>query len=169
MSSGIPEESSDVEVRLAASWGHGNSPKRKGKKERRILYRGKPLDGRDLQRIRRILRRTKGQDLGEICQAVCRSFGWYRANGAPRETSVRSLLRRLERRGVIELPSESLRRRTQASRARSENPEVRRCAAPRKWPELSLARGPSPRGSDRAGLLSFWPARATAGKMSARP
>ncbi len=82
----------------------GSSPKREGKKERRILYRGKALDGSDLQRIRRILRRAKGQNLGEICEAVCRSFGWYRPNGAPRETSVRSLLRRLERRGLIELP-----------------------------------------------------------------
>ncbi len=81
------------------------SPKRKGKKERRILYRGRPLEGSDLQRIRRILRRSKGQNLGQICEAVCRSFGWYRPNGAPRETSVRALLRRLERRGVIELPS----------------------------------------------------------------
>lgn len=118
-----------------------SSPKRsKGKKERRILYRGKPLDGSDLQRIRRVLRRTKGQNLGEICQAVCRSFGWYRPNGELRETSVRSLLRRLERRGVIELPSRSLRRRTQGSPARSEQTGVP-SAAPRKWPELSLSRG----------------------------
>ena len=105
------------------------------------MYRGKPLDGSDLQRIRRILRRSRGQNLGEICEALCRTFGWYRPNGAPRETSVRSLLRRLERRGLIELPSESLRRRTQASPGRSENTEVRRCAAPRKWPELSVSRG----------------------------
>ncbi len=97
-----------------------SSPKRKGKKERRILYRGKPLEGSDLQRIRRVLRRTKEQNLGEICQAVCRSFRWYRPNGEPRETSVRVLLRRLERRGVIELPSRSLNRRTQGSPARSE-------------------------------------------------
>lgn len=118
----------------------GSSPKREGKKERRILYRGKALDGSDVQRIRRILRRAKGQNLGEICEAVCRSFGWYRPNGAPRETSVRSFLRRLERRGLIELPSGSLRRRTQARPGRSENTEVRRCTAPpRKWPELSVS------------------------------
>jgi hypothetical protein len=117
----------------------GSSPKRKGKKEQTVLYRGKPLDRSDLQRIRRILRRAKGQNVGEICEAVCRTFGWYRPNGAPRETSVRGLLRRLERRGLIELPRDSVSRRTPASPERSDNPEVRRCAAPREWPELSVA------------------------------
>jgi hypothetical protein len=117
----------------------GSSPKRKGKKEQTVLYRGKPLDRSDLQRIRRILRRGKGRNVGEICEAICKSFGWYRPNGAPRETSVRGLLRRLEKRGLIELPRESVSRRTPASPRRCENREVRRCAAPRQWPELSVA------------------------------
>ena len=111
----------------------GSSPKRKGKKERTVLYRGKPLDRSDLQRIRRILRRGKRQNVGELCQAVCRAFGWYRASGAPRETSVRALLRRLARRGLSEMPRESTSRRTLAATSKgTENTEVRRCEAPRE-------------------------------------
>ncbi|MFB3110945.1 MAG: ISAs1 family transposase [Gemmatimonadales bacterium] len=105
------------------------------------MYRGKPLDGSDLQRIRRVLRRTKGQKVGAICEAICKTFGWYRPNGAPRDTSVRGLLRRLESRGLIEMPPKSVRRRTPANPGRSENTEVRRHAAPREWPELSSPRG----------------------------
>ena len=112
------------------------------------MYRGKPLDRSDLQRLRRILKRAKGQNVGEICEAVCRSFGWYRPNGAPRETSVRGLLRRLQRRGLIELPSEPLSRRSRASPQRSEDTEVQ-CAAPRDWPDLSSAQ----RAAEAQGLV----------------
>lgn len=115
--------------------------KRKGEKERRILYRGKLLDGDDLRKIRRVLRRSSGRNLEERCTAVCRAFGWYRPNGEPREASVRGLLRRLERRGLIELPSGTLRRRMPSSASTRESAEVPRCGVPRRWPALSVARG----------------------------
>lgn len=119
-----------------------SSPKRKGKKERRrILYRGKALDGSDLQKIRRIIRRAKGQNVGEICEAVCRSFGWYRPNGALRDTSVRALLRRLESRGLIQLPSKSVRTRADASAAPPEKTNARTGAAPRQWPDVPQGQG----------------------------
>ncbi|TFH65032.1 MAG: ISAs1 family transposase [Gemmatimonadales bacterium] len=121
------------------------SPRREGKKERkkerRVLYRGKPLEGGDLHRIRRIVRRAKGQSVGAICEAICSSFGWYRANGAPRERSVRGLLRRLQEQGMIDLPSECLKRRAPARGGRAESTKDREPASPRRWPQQSEVPG----------------------------
>ena len=91
----------------------------------------------DLHRIRRIVRRAKGQSVGAICEEICRSFGWYRANGAPRERSVRDLLRRLQEQGMIDVPPECLKRSAPARGQRPESTQDREGARPRPWPEES--------------------------------
>jgi len=112
-----------------------NCPRRREQEEqKRILYRGQTLDKSDLQKIRRILRCAKGQNLRQVCESVCRAFGWYRPNGELRETSARALLRRLARRGLIPLDSP---RRAQSSQVRTEKTGVPRRAAPEEWPRLS--------------------------------
>jgi hypothetical protein len=111
------------------------SPRRKGKEERSVLYRGKALDRSELQRIRRIVRRAKGQNRRQLSEGVCRAFGWYRPNGELRETSVRALLRRLEKRGLIRLPSDV--RRAQLSKSCTDRTPVAPGVAPPEWPEFS--------------------------------
>jgi hypothetical protein len=88
-----------------------------------------------LQKIRRVVRRTRGQSLREVSESVSRAFGWYRPNGELRETSAKALLRRLAKWGLIDLPQDS-RRTVESRQARREGAgrEVR--GEPAQWPEL---------------------------------
>lgn len=116
-------------------------PKGKGKEERQpVLYRGTALDGSDLQKIRRVVRRTRGQNFREVSESVCRAFGWYRPNGELRETSARALLRRLAKRGLIDLPQDS-RRTVESRRVVREGAGEQLQGEPGQWPELPEQRG----------------------------
>lgn len=108
---------------------------RRTEARQRVLYRGKALGRSDLQKIRRVLRRMRGHNLGEVSQSVCRAFGWYRPNGELHHSSAKALLRRLEKRGLIQLPQVS-RPATCCRRRHCEaaSGEVRR--EPAEWPEL---------------------------------
>lgn len=110
---------------------------RKGRRKegkQRVLYRGRALDGSDFEKIRRVVRRTRGQNLREVCESVCRAFGWYRPNGELRETSAKALLRRLAKRGLIDLPQDS-RRTVESRRARREGAGGEARSEPAQWPD----------------------------------
>jgi len=111
--------------------------RREGEGNHRWLsFRGKPLERCDLERIRRILKRAKGRNLREIAEEICKAFGWYRPNGELREASARALLRRLEKRGFVRLPSYPTKRPGSARQGQAEKIVVKGIAGPRGWPEL---------------------------------
>lgn len=87
------------------------------------------------RRIRRIVRRSKGQSMGAIREAICKSFGWYRPDGASRETSMRHLLRRLREQGLVKLPADCLKRRAPARREPRKIPENAEPETHRSWPQ----------------------------------
>lgn len=93
----------------------------------RISYRGQTLGSRELSRVQRIINRLgDGLSRAELAKAVCKSFGWKRPDGTLASSSCRLLLSRLQRRGLLRLPS-SLRKSkvgNGASLSRSSRTEV---------------------------------------------
>jgi hypothetical protein len=111
--------------------------RRRGEESKgRFSFRGKPLDSGDLERIRRILRQAKGRNLREIAEEICGAFGWYRPNGVLREASARALLRRLEKRGLVRLPSDPTKRPGSRHGPTEENVEKGR-RGPGEWPDFT--------------------------------
>jgi len=114
------------------------SPVRRGKEEaaERILYRGKTLDRNDLRTIRRIVSGAKGENLRQLSERVCKAFEWYRPNGELRERSAKALLRRLEKRGLVQLPPGSA-RRTPSNQGPANGAGRRRALPPEDGPKVS--------------------------------
>lgn len=79
--------------------------RREGGSESLVVYRDVTLGRKDLSAIQRIVRGDGVQTRAEIALAVCKRYGWRRAGGQYAVDSVRLLLSRCERRGLIQLPS----------------------------------------------------------------
>lgn len=114
---------------------------------RAVTFRGQALDRRDFARIERLARRHAERTRRELAEAVCRAYGWRRANGALPTRSCRELLLRLDRWRLIELPESQQRASAQAaSSAVSERTP---------WPEVTSASGGALRA--RAGAVVVRP------------
>jgi hypothetical protein len=67
-------------------------------------FLGERVSNAEVNEIRRVICDLGGAPRQDIIRAVCRLKGWRRPNGALRVEGCRDLLRRLEERGLIELP-----------------------------------------------------------------
>lgn len=82
----------------------------------RVRFGGFDVDAAQITRIRALTREHAGATRGDIAMAVCREWGWRRANGALRVRACRDLLSHLAEKGLVKLPPSRLgvvrRRRT---------------------------------------------------------
>lgn len=67
--------------------------------------RGKILTLTDIERIRNLSIRHKAGSRRFLSMQVCESFDWKQPNGKPQDVACREILRRLETRGLIQLPA----------------------------------------------------------------
>lgn len=81
-----------------------NAKRRRRKAQLLPRFLGERISGEVLSEIRGVIRAHRGAARQEIIRAVCRLRNWRRPNGALRVEGCRDLLRRLEERGLVELP-----------------------------------------------------------------
>ncbi len=70
-----------------------------------VRFRGVELESEEIARIRAVVLDHSGASRHELTTLVCREFGWRRPNGELRRRACQDLLRRLDQRGLIELPA----------------------------------------------------------------
>ena len=70
-----------------------------------LRYRNRDIDEHAIAEVREVVTRTCGLPRAEIALAVCREWGWRKVGGGWAEYACADLLRKLERRGDIELPA----------------------------------------------------------------
>jgi len=73
--------------------------------EKEICIRGRIITSADLELIRHLLRTEGHLGRTHLSQKLCRIWDFRQANGAYREIACRDLLRQLEQRGLITLPT----------------------------------------------------------------
>ena len=73
--------------------------------EKEIRIRGKHLTANELEQIRHLLRTEGHRGRSHLSRQLCRLWDFRQANGAYREIACRDLLRQLEQRGLITLPT----------------------------------------------------------------
>ena len=73
--------------------------------EKEIRLRGKIITPDDLELIRQLLANEGDKGRTHLSRQLCRLWDFRQANGAYREIACRDLLRQLEKRGLITLPS----------------------------------------------------------------
>lgn len=66
---------------------------------------GRVVTFRDLQTIRELIEGNPGWHRTRLSRELCARWGWNRANGAPKDMACRTLLLKLERRGLLRLPA----------------------------------------------------------------
>ena len=69
-----------------------------------VRFRGKHFSGDDLAVFRRIIEENWQTSRCAISREICRQFNWRQPNGHLKEGICRTLLVRLERKNMIELP-----------------------------------------------------------------
>lgn len=69
-----------------------------------VMFRGEPVSSSDQNRIRKLIARHPNATRTEIARRVCALLGWKRPNGLAPVRGCLTLLARLERKGVLELP-----------------------------------------------------------------
>lgn len=80
-------------------------------------FRGREITADDIKLIRELIAHNPDRSRRQLSTLLCEAWGWYQANGAPRDMVCRSLMLELHRAGQIELPP---------VRQRSDNPLTRR-------------------------------------------
>jgi len=83
-----------------------------------LRYRNRDIDERAIAEVRDVVNRTWEQPRSEIALAVCRAWGWRKVGGGWAEYASADLLRKLARRGDIELPAPRRVRSGQAERTK---------------------------------------------------
>ena len=73
--------------------------------EKEIHLRGKLIGASELEQIRDLLRSEGHRGRSHLSRQLCRLWDFRQANGAYREIACRDLLRQLEQRGLITLPT----------------------------------------------------------------
>ena len=78
-----------------------------------LRYRNRDIDEPALAQVRAVVKGSWARTRPEIAQAVCEEWGWRKVGGGWAVYACSDLLRKLERRGDIELPVRRLRPRGQ--------------------------------------------------------
>jgi hypothetical protein len=94
-----------------------------------LLVQGRRLEAADIGRIRSLIAEHPGWSRRGLSQALCAEWDWRNAAGLPKDMAARSLLVKLEHRGLIELP---------ARRQRASNRMLERKLAPQSWDAAPL-------------------------------
>jgi len=69
-----------------------------------LRYRGRVVTGEDVDFIRKLIAAHPECSRRALSTKLCQGWGWYQANGAPRDMICRGLMLALHRGGHIELP-----------------------------------------------------------------
>jgi len=72
--------------------------------ERSIIILKREIGSQELELIRDLIERAGHRGRTYISKELCRIWDWRLPNGRPRDIACRDLLRRLEKRGLIQLP-----------------------------------------------------------------
>jgi len=69
-----------------------------------LKYRGRQVSPTDVDQIKELIAANPSASRRRLSQKLCELWGWYQANGAPRDMVCRSLMLALHRAGHINLP-----------------------------------------------------------------
>lgn len=92
-----------------------------------LVIRRRVIRESDLLLIRQLIEREGGQGRSHISNRLCEIWDWRQTNGRFRQIACRELLRRLEARGLIELPPRLRAARRAGYRNRTSPPELLDC------------------------------------------
>ena len=92
------------------------------------MIRRRVIREEDLLLIRQLIEREGAQGRSHISNRLCELWDWRQSNGRFRQIACRDLLRRLETRGLIELPPQLRAARRAGYRNRTQTPELLDCA-----------------------------------------
>ena len=70
-----------------------------------LIYRHRVVTKSDLIFIRNLIAEHPGSKRRDLSRRLCQAWNWVQANGAPRDMVCRSLMLRLHREGLIDLPA----------------------------------------------------------------
>lgn len=93
-----------------------------------LVIRRRVVRQEDLRLIRQLIEQEGAQGRSHLSNRLCELWNWRQANGHFRQIACRDLLRRLEVRGLIELPLRLRAARRAGYRNRTETPDLLNCA-----------------------------------------
>jgi hypothetical protein len=76
--------------------------------EQKLILRGRPVTSQDLDLVRSLVHQHQDQGRTFISKQLCRIWNWHQPNGALKDMACRELLRRLEQKGLIQLPPKKI-------------------------------------------------------------
>jgi hypothetical protein len=76
--------------------------------EQKLILRGRPVTPQDLDLIRSVVDQHQERGRTFISKQLCRIWNWHQPNGALKDMACRELLRRLEQKGLIQLPPKKI-------------------------------------------------------------
>lgn len=93
-----------------------------------LVIRRRVIREKDLLLIRQLIEQEGAQGRSHLSNRLCELWDWRQANGHFRQIACRDLLRRLEARGLIELPPRLRAARRTGYRNRTQTPDLLNCA-----------------------------------------
>jgi hypothetical protein len=69
-----------------------------------IVVQGRRLEAQDIARIRELIAGNPGWSRRRLSEALCAEWNWRNANGRRKDMAARSLLVKLQTRGIVDLP-----------------------------------------------------------------
>ena len=76
--------------------------------EQNLVIRGRQVTSQDLGLVRSLVDQYQQQGRTFISRELCRIWNWHQPNGALKDMACRELLRRLEQKGLIQLPAKKV-------------------------------------------------------------
>lgn len=73
--------------------------------QKKLIIRGRHISSADIKLINAFIRRYRHKGRSYISRALCQHWGWYQPNGALKEIACREILRKLEAKGLVNLPA----------------------------------------------------------------
>ena len=95
--------------------------------DQELVIRRRVIRENDLLLIRQLIEQEGAQGRSHISNRLCEIWNWRQANGRFRQIACRDLLRRLEARGLIELPARLQAARRTGYRNRTSTPDLLPC------------------------------------------
>lgn len=93
-----------------------------------LVIRRRVIREEDLLLIRQLIEQEGAQGRSHISNRLCELWDWRQTNGHFRQIACRDLLRRLEARGLVELPPQLRAARRAGYRNRTQAPDLLNCA-----------------------------------------